>query len=208
MLSTRFSSSTWDGFKAVNDEKGHHAGDRLLARLPPPCASLCTDDAVGRFGGDEFLVLARAWTGRRAETLAEYIRTSVEAVARPPANKVAPALATRRAPPILATRCNCCITPTKPCTSPSALGKAGNTLGPTGRTGPAARSLSNSAPHASQSSRSRHWGAMRPEDARSNKPNGRPTRRPEVSGTGDRLICYPYMLASPPRRPMSPHLFH
>jgi diguanylate cyclase len=49
-----------DGFKAVNDSLGHHAGDALLqavgARLS---ASVAVGDQVGRLGGDEFVILFR-----------------------------------------------------------------------------------------------------------------------------------------------------
>jgi diguanylate cyclase len=49
-----------DGFKAVNDTFGHHAGDALLkevgARLN---GAVAEGDEVGRLGGDEFVILFR-----------------------------------------------------------------------------------------------------------------------------------------------------
>jgi len=47
-----------DGFKKINDRFGHVAGDELLRHVSGTLkASLRTGDVVGRFGGDEFLVL-------------------------------------------------------------------------------------------------------------------------------------------------------
>jgi diguanylate cyclase (GGDEF)-like protein len=47
-----------DGFKPVNDEHGHLVGDELLRLFAEELKSRCrTTDIVGRWGGDEFIVL-------------------------------------------------------------------------------------------------------------------------------------------------------
>jgi diguanylate cyclase (GGDEF)-like protein len=47
-----------DGFKDVNDELGHRTGDGVLQSMARRMNGVVRDaDVVGRFGGDEFLVI-------------------------------------------------------------------------------------------------------------------------------------------------------
>ncbi len=47
-----------DGFKKVNDQYGHDAGDAVLVELAKRLSILVrSEDMVGRIGGDEFIVL-------------------------------------------------------------------------------------------------------------------------------------------------------
>jgi diguanylate cyclase (GGDEF)-like protein/PAS domain S-box-containing protein len=63
-----------DGFKALNDAHGHAAGDVLLVSLTQALAqAVRLEDAVGRFGGDEFLVLAPVRDAAGAAALADHL---------------------------------------------------------------------------------------------------------------------------------------
>ncbi|MEM7159872.1 MAG: GGDEF domain-containing protein [Myxococcota bacterium] len=61
-----------DHFKRINDTHGHPAGDHVLQRLSATImASLRTEDAFCRVGGEEFAVIMRDCTGEEAVQLAE-----------------------------------------------------------------------------------------------------------------------------------------
>jgi diguanylate cyclase (GGDEF)-like protein len=73
-----------DGFKHVNDNLGHAAGDRLLIVVGERLQDAVRDqDTVGRLGGDEFVVLVETSTGQLepdalAGRLTEALRKPIE----------------------------------------------------------------------------------------------------------------------------------
>jgi diguanylate cyclase (GGDEF)-like protein/PAS domain S-box-containing protein len=69
-----------DRFKALNDVHGHAAGDVLLVALAQALQqAVRAEDAVGRFGGDEFLVLAGVRDAAGAAALADHLLRAVRA---------------------------------------------------------------------------------------------------------------------------------
>jgi len=67
-----------DHFKPVNDSFGHQAGDEVLRVVARTLQSrLRAQDAIGRFGGEEFLVLLPDTDSDGALVAAEALRTAV-----------------------------------------------------------------------------------------------------------------------------------
>ena len=71
-----------DGFKAVNDARGHAAGDRLL-RIVASRLRACVreGDTVARLGGDEFTILLRG--AMAGDGLKRVLRKIIHEVAQP-----------------------------------------------------------------------------------------------------------------------------
>lgn len=73
-----------DWFKLFNDTQGHQAGDDCLRCIAPAISSACrTVDLVGRYGGEEFVVLAPESDLEDALVVAERIRATVQNLAIP-----------------------------------------------------------------------------------------------------------------------------
>lgn len=68
-----------DYFKRVNDNYGHQAGDEVLKRVVADAAGqLRSADTLGRFGGEEFIVVLPNATADNAMIVAERIRRAIE----------------------------------------------------------------------------------------------------------------------------------
>jgi diguanylate cyclase (GGDEF)-like protein len=67
-----------DHFKQINDSSGHAAGDACLrAIIEPIQAELRQSDVIGRYGGEEFVVLLSSADAAAAMPIAERIRKRV-----------------------------------------------------------------------------------------------------------------------------------
>lgn len=73
-----------DHFKAINDTWGHAVGDEVL-RAIAATLGLCTrrEDLVGRFGGEEFVVILRGPLGDHPDVLGDRYRETVGAIVFP-----------------------------------------------------------------------------------------------------------------------------
>lgn len=67
-----------DHFKRINDTHGHLAGDEVLRTLAARWHAVLRDrDLIGRFGGEEFIVLVATATRDEAVRIAERLRSEV-----------------------------------------------------------------------------------------------------------------------------------
>jgi diguanylate cyclase (GGDEF)-like protein len=73
-----------DHFKSINDTHGHLCGDEVLREAARRLmVSVRSYDTVGRYGGEEFLVIAPATDAAGTMALAERVRQAIEAPAIP-----------------------------------------------------------------------------------------------------------------------------
>lgn len=91
-----------DHFKRVNDQHSHSTGDEVLRRVALTLAQELRDtDRVGRYGGEEFVVLLAQVGPNDAASLAERLRQRVEALDWP---ALAPGLAVTLSAGLVQTR--------------------------------------------------------------------------------------------------------
>ncbi len=68
-----------DHFKSVNDKYGHNCGDAVIVRVAEIMRNVSRDEAViGRYGGEEFLVILPSTTKAESIAVAERFREAVE----------------------------------------------------------------------------------------------------------------------------------
>jgi diguanylate cyclase (GGDEF)-like protein len=69
-----------DHFKAINDQRGHDAGDRVLQKAAEVLTRFSRSSGkVGRWGGEEFILICPDTSPRAAAELADRLRRSLEA---------------------------------------------------------------------------------------------------------------------------------
>lgn len=67
-----------DGFKPINDNYGHDAGDKVICQVSELLRIVCRkSDTVIRWGGDEFLVMGKVEEAEEVQLLAERLRSKI-----------------------------------------------------------------------------------------------------------------------------------
>ena len=68
-----------DNFKKINDSKGHVYGDKVLIKVAKFMKNNARKtDVVGRYGGEEFMIILKNTTKSSAKSISENIRKSIE----------------------------------------------------------------------------------------------------------------------------------
>jgi diguanylate cyclase (GGDEF)-like protein len=68
-----------DNFKNINDTWGHVAGDSILCTIADICNSnIRKTDIIGRFGGEEFILLLQSLDNESSFTLVDRLRKKIE----------------------------------------------------------------------------------------------------------------------------------
>jgi diguanylate cyclase (GGDEF)-like protein len=72
-----------DHFKQINDEYGHAAGDRAIATFADACrTAVRASDLVGRYGGEEFILLLGGATPDQATRITDAIDAAMKEASR------------------------------------------------------------------------------------------------------------------------------
>jgi len=70
-----------DHFKKINDTMGHEAGDQVLVEISKSLKKTSRgSDIVGRWGGEEFIIICPETSLDGASKLAENLRTQIESI--------------------------------------------------------------------------------------------------------------------------------
>ncbi len=73
-----------DHFKEINDSYGHLQGDKVLKQIVDVCAkTIRSSDILGRYGGDEFVIMFPETSMRGAVEIAERLRHQLEQITIP-----------------------------------------------------------------------------------------------------------------------------
>ena len=73
-----------DDFKVINDTHGHIVGDKCIRMLSSTARSSFRDiDLVGRYGGDEFIIVLPDTGSKQAIAIAERFKSTVAAATSP-----------------------------------------------------------------------------------------------------------------------------
>ena len=73
-----------DNFKEYNDKYGHEVGDTMITSFAEAClANLRDSDILGRFGGDEFVILLPEQSHEQAHFVAQKLQAVIRKIAVP-----------------------------------------------------------------------------------------------------------------------------